>query len=113
MENFILSLIVFIIIYLFYLIFVIIRPKKREKFKKNSYVSVLVNKYHVDLSSINFIGFINVIALSNAFIVSGSFYIMNLFSNMYVGFIFAIVALVILEILMYKLIGFLYGKKEK
>ena len=113
MENFVLSLIVFVVIYLFYLIFFIIRPKKREKFKTNSYVKVLVNKYHVDINSINFTSLIHVIALSNSFIVSGSFYIMNLFSNMYVGFICAIVALIILEILMYKLIGFLYGKKEK
>lgn len=113
MENFVLTLIVFVIIYLFYLIFVIMRPKKREKFKNNSYVKVLVNKYNVDINKINFTLLIHVIALSNAFIVASSFFIMELFDSIYIGFLVAIIALVIIEILMYRLIGFLYGKKEK
>ena len=48
MDNFILSIIIFVLIYLFYLFFVILRPKKREKFKKNDYVKLLVNKFQVD-----------------------------------------------------------------
>lgn len=113
MANFVLSLIVFVLIYLFYLVFIIIRPKKREKFKNNAYVKVLVTRYNVDINSINFKSLIHVIALTNAFIVSSAFFVMELFSNMYIGFFVAIIVLIILEILMYKLIGFLYGKKEK
>ena len=113
MYNFILSIIIFVLIYLFYLFFVILRPKKREKFKKNDYVKLLVNKYNVNVDSINFKVLIHVIALSNSFIISSAFFILGLFSNIYIGIIIAVVVLIILELLVYKLIGILYGKKEK
>lgn len=113
MDNFILSIIVFIIIYLFYLFFVILRKKKLEKFKKNSYVRVLVNRYNVDIDNINFKNLVHVIALTNSFIVSGTFFIMGLFNNFYIGLLVGVVVLVVLELLMYKLLGMLYGKKEK
>ena len=113
MDNFVLSIIVFFIIYLFYLFFVILRKKKLEKFKKNSYIRVLVNRYNVDINSINFKNLVHVIALTNSFIVSSTFFVMGLFKNFYIGLLVGFVVLIILELLMYKLLGMLYGKKEK
>lgn len=115
MNDYVFSLILFIVIYLFYLIFVIARPKKREKFKKNSYIKLLEQKYNLDLKNVNYKSLLHAIALSNSFIMTSSFYVFSLierYVNWFLGFGAAIIVLIILELVMYKLIGTLYGKKE-
>lgn len=111
MEDIIFSIIAFVLIYLLYVIFVISRKKKLEKFKENSYVTFLVKKYNVDLKTTNFKILAHAIALTNAFIISIALFVISFFDNWLYKISIAFVVLIILQFLMYKLLGNLFKKK--
>ena len=113
MKEIIISFIAFIIIYLFYLLFVILRKKKLEKFKDNMYVKYLVNMYQLDLTKINIKSLANIIALVNSFIIASVLYCVSITDNMILQVLLAFAILIPLQILGYYIIGKVYQKKGK
>lgn len=111
MNELTFSIITFIVIYLFYLFFVILRKKKLERFKKNVYISFLVKIYGLDLSKINFLPLAHVIALTNAGIISATLFLVSIVPNLILKMLLAILILIPLQFFMYYVIGKIYQKK--
>lgn len=112
MSDLIFSVFAFIIIYLFYVFFVILRKKKLEKFKTNAYVSFLVTKYNVDLEKTNINVLAHAIALTNSFIVSSTLFIISFVPNLILMFVLALIIIVPFQLIMYHIIGKMFGSKK-
>lgn len=111
--NYLLTFIIcFIIIYLIYSIFVIYRKKGFEKFKNSKQVIFFEKAYNMDFKNVNLKGFAQALALTNAFIISFTFTIIQLIQNFILKMLVAFVILVPLMFLMYKLLSEIYKKKE-
>ncbi len=108
---FIIYLISFAIIYLFYLTTVILQKSKIEKFKKSNQVMFFVKRFNLDLNKINITKFMNVIALSNAFIISTAFMTTYLVKNFVLQLLVGFLTLIPLLVICYSLIGKYYIKK--
>ena len=113
MEDLIFSLVTFIIIYLFYVIFVISRKSKLEKMKKNPGVLYLVNKYKIDLEKVNLKVLAHLIALTNAFILSITLFIVSFVDNYFLKILVCFVLIIPFEYIMYMIIGKMYKEKRK
>lgn len=113
MEELISSIVVFIIVYLAYVVFVISRKDKLEKLKKGTIVKYLKSKYKINLKEINFKIFAHIIALSTAFIISVTFFIISFFDNVLLKILLCFAVLLPFQYLMYMLIGKLYKKNHK
>lgn len=113
MNDLLHSLIAFIIIYLFYVVFVINKKKKLEKLKNNVGVLYLINKYNLDLNKINLKVFAHSLALTNSFIISVTFFVISFFDNYYMKLLICIVVIVPVLYIMYMILGKMYGSKKK
>ena len=110
MNSLIFSLITFIIIYLLYVIFVINKKKKLEKFKTSVYVTYLINVSKLDIKKVNIKVLAHIIALTNAFILSVTLFIIDFIDNIYLKFILGFIVVLILLFMMYFIIGKMYQK---
>lgn len=110
MKDLIFSLVTFIIIYLSYVIFVINRKKQLEKMKKNNNVIYLINKYGLDLKKVNMKVLGHIIALTNAFILSITLFIISFVDKMFLKILICFVILIPLQYIMYDIIGKMYIK---
>lgn len=112
MNDLIFSIFAFFVIYLCYVFFVILRKKKLEKFKTNAYVSFLVTKYGVDLKKTNIYVLAHAIALTNSFIVSATLFVISYAKNIFLMLILALLIIVPFQLVMYHIIGKLFGSKK-
>ena len=113
MQNFVLSLFAFIIIYLLYLLTVILRKKKLEKFKNNTYVKYLEMVYHIDINKVDIKKLANTIALTNSFIVSLTMYLVSITESLFLKLLLAVAIFIPLQLLFYHLIGKKYQKGSR
>lgn len=113
MKDLIFYSIIFIVIYLFYLIFVILRKKKLDKFKKNTYVIYLERMYNLDLSKCNMKILANIIALSNSLIITFTLIIISNIDNLLLKMVLAFAILIPFQLFIYYIIGKIYQKKYK
>lgn len=113
MKEALISLIVFVFIYLFYLFFVILHKKKLDKFKENMYVKYLVNVYHLDLKNIKFKNLANTVALTNSFILALVLYVVSITDEIVLQALLAIAVFIPLQIVCYHIIGKIYQKKGR
>lgn len=104
--------IVFIVIYLFYLLFVILRKKKLEKFSENTYIKYLVKLYKLDLKKHDIKKLAHIVSLTNSFVVSTTFIIVINIKNYFLMILLAIVVLIPLQLLAYHVIGKILKKGE-
>ena len=119
--NIILFICLFLLVYLFYYLFVIRSKKAMNKLQEGKEMNFLKNNYHLDYDKINPKKIANLIALTNAFIVSFTTVIVCLLNdwikNFYLWLIacmlMALVILFPLIIILYHLIGSHYNKKQK
>lgn len=70
MENFIIWIVLFVIIYLFYELFVIHKEKALQNMQEGKELSLLSLKYQLDYQKLNMKSLVRVVALANAFIIS-------------------------------------------
>lgn len=102
----------FLIVYLVYTLVVIHRKKGFEKFKTSKQVEYFKEAYKIDFKKINLKKFANSLALTNAFIIALTCTIIELFDNIILKMCAGFIILVPLMLLMYKLLGTIYKKKE-
>ncbi|MDD2435375.1 MAG: hypothetical protein PHO63_03890 [Bacilli bacterium] len=112
MGDLIFAIIVFIIIYLLYLGIVILNKEKLEKFTKAKEISLLVSKYKLDLKQINIKKLVNMVALSNSFIMALAIYLVSLVENIFLQILVAFVVIFPSILIIYPLIGNYFKKKE-
>lgn len=105
--------IVFFSLYLCYVLFVIIRKKKLEKFSENIYVKYLENVYHLDMNTISIKQLAHVVALANAFIITVTLYVIGITENYLLKVLLAFAILIPFQILTYHVIGTCYQIKHK
>lgn len=103
---------VFLIIYLLYLFTVILNKKKKNKIFETSQAMLIIKPNNLDTNKINKTVFVNVIALSNSFIVALTFAVCEFFTGYIIKLLVAFVLLITLILCVYKIIGIIYKKKE-
>ena len=113
MENLMFCLVIFVFFYLAYVIFVINRKDKLDKLKKGMIVKYIVAKYQLDLKTINFKVFAHMVALSTAFIISITFFIISFFDSYILKVLLCFVVLLPLQFIIYMIIGKMYQKNHK
>lgn len=113
MQNIMISIIVFIIIYLLYIITVISRKKKLEQFKNNTYVKYLENIYHIDMKNINIKKLAHIIALTNSAIIAITLCLVSITDSIILICLLALATLIPLQLFFYHIIGKYYQKKQR
>jgi len=114
MQNLLTTIIIFLVIYLLFFIFVLTKEEKLEKLKKSTMSMYITKKYNLDLKKINTKIYGHIQALTTAFLVSVTFYIIEFVNNIFLKISLAIIVLVPLQLLMYMIIGNIYkGKASK
>lgn len=113
MDYVIIYLLAFFLIYLFYLFTVVLQKKRYEKFKKSNQVMYFVNRYQVDVNSLNMTKFTNLLGLTNAFIVATAFIATFLVDSFLLQLLVGLVVLIPLMLLCYHLIGTHYKKEGR
>lgn len=113
MNDIIFYGIVFLVIYLSYVLFVIIRNKKLVKFEENTYVKYLEKVYQLDMGKISIKRLAHVIALSNAFIITTTLAIIGITDSLLLKMLLAFAILIPLQLLVYHIIGKCYQVKHK
>ena len=104
--------IVFVLVYLFYLFFVVLNKKKRSNIFDTNQARLIIWSNKLDVSKINKSLFVQVISISNSFIVAFTFACSEFFDNYILKLLVCFVVLMVLIFVIYRLIGFVYKKKE-
>ncbi len=112
MDKLLIFIIVFGAVYLFYLFFVIFNKKKIDKIFDTNQAKLILLPYKLDVSRIDKKCFAHVLSLFNSFIVACTFTISEFFDNYVLKLFICFVTLTILIFIVYRLIGFMYKKRE-
>ena len=112
MEYLITFIFCFVIVYLVYSTVVIFRKKGFEKFKTSKQLKFFEIAYKIDFKKINLKSFAQALALTNAFIIAFTCTVIEIFDSLIFKMLVGFVILVPLMLLMYKLLGTIYKKKE-
>lgn len=113
MKDIIFYGLVFSMIYLSYVLFVIIRKNKLDKFRNNTYVKYLENVYQLDMNNVSIKGMAHIIALANAMIITVTLYGVSITDNLLIKMVMAFAVLIPFQLLVYHIIGKLYQIKHK
>jgi len=112
MDKVYIFVVVFVIIYLLYFFTVVLNNKKKSKIFETSQAKLITVPNKLDTNKIDKNIFAQVISISNSFIVAFTFLISEFFNNYIVKLLVCFVVLIILILIVYKIIGFVYKKKE-
>lgn len=105
-------IICFLIIYLTYFLIVVNRKKGIDKFKKGRQVEFFKQAYKLDFREIDIKKFANSLALVNAFIMSFTITVIEFIDNFVLKLFAGFILLIPLMVIMYKILGNSYKKKE-
>ena len=97
MQDLIFTIIVFIVIYLLFLIFVLSKEEKIEKLKKSTMSMYITKKYNLDLKKNNTKIYGHIQALTTAFMISITFYIISFLDNIFLKIGLSLLLLVPLQ----------------
>lgn len=106
-------LITFIVVYFVYFVIIILNKKRKEKLKESIEAKYLINRFKLDLNSININTFGQIVALSNSFIISLTVSLVSLFNHFILKMLLGFIILIILELLIYNIIGSYLKRKER
>lgn len=102
----------YLVIYLFYLVFLVLKRKKLNPDKIPVELRLLMNKYHLDMSKISYRGIMNRIALVSSFdIAFASTFVFRFIKNRYLALVIGTSMLVPLILITFSFIGKYYVKK--
>lgn len=113
MDKLLLFLVTFTVVYILYL-FTVVLNKRNQDSLKNSQQMLLIKQFGKikgDLKASEIKSLLNVLSLSDAFILAFTFTIIDFFDNYILKMLVGLVIFIPLIILSYKLIGKKYKKK--
>ncbi len=118
MEELILFLMSFVLVFLIYQIFVVRSAKKENRKKKNKKepieVRYLVSRYHIDISKKeDYYQLLQIVALVSSFDISVIVSIMMLFDSFFLEILIVVITVVPVILVSYHLVGLFYQKKGK
>lgn len=102
----------FVLVYLIYSTVVILRKKGFEKFKTSKQLIFFEKAYNINFKKINLKTFAHSLALTNAFIIAFTCTVIEIFDNLILKLCVGFVILLPLMLLMYKILGTIFKKKE-
>lgn len=111
MDKIFLFFLSFIIVYLFYFLFIIISKKGRKKLKEGIEARFLQKVCQVKIEEIKDTSFAQLIALTNSFIVSFTFFVTSFIDNFIFQILIAFTLFVLLIIFIYQGVGKCLKKK--
>lgn len=103
---------VFILVYILYFIFVISRKKSLEKLKKSKSMDYFKQLYKIDPEKIEIKQFANLFGAANAFIIALIITIIEVFDNLIIKLVVALILMLPTIYLTYSLIGKYYTKNK-
>lgn len=112
MNNLIMYLIMFAIVYIMYLIFVIRKEQSIEKYKDSMEVKYLINVYKLNIGKHNFKKLAHNIILVNSFIIATTTTALMLIDNIFLLLVIGVLTLIPFQLTMYHILGSFYKKKE-
>lgn len=112
MEELIFYLITFVLVYLLYLFFVILKEKKRSRYQDSTEITFLKKKYKLDIDAIGINKLSHVCALSNAFIIANTVLIIGFIDSYFLKAIVGFIILIPMILIVYTIIGKYYQKKQ-
>ncbi len=113
MQEFKIFIITFIVVYLIYLVTVILRNKKKNRFEESVEIRYLEKVYKINVKRLNMKSLSHTIALSNSFIISLTLSIISFVELFILKMLVGFVVLIILELLIYHIIGKYYQGKKR
>lgn len=113
MVELFLFLIFFIFVYLIYYLVVISKKNKLDKLVRSTECMYLEKKYQINVQKIPIRSLANHLAITNAFIISLTVFIVYLVNNWLLRFVLGIFILMILILICYHILGKIYQKKYK
>ena len=111
MKYVVMFVVSFLVVYLAYLFTVILNNKKLKKFKTSNQALYFVKRYNVKVDDKNVKLLANLIALSNAFIISTTLVIIELVSNYILKVLVAFVVIIPLILVLYHIVGLVMLKR--
>lgn len=111
MTDIYVSIIVFVIINLCYLVIILNKRNLKKYINKSREVNIIKRKYDLDLNKINHKKLAFTLGISNAFIISITYYTFIFIKNVILRLGLSFVLLIILSLIVYTLIGKYYRKE--
>ena len=105
MENLYYSITLFFTIYLLYFLIIVCSKKRLNKYKKSTEVLYLTYKCKIDINNYNIKKVANLLAISNAFILSSIFFISCYIENIFLKFLVVFALVFAFIILIYGVVG--------
>ena len=103
---------IFLVIYLFYLVFMVLKKKKFDPLRVPVELRLLIKKYDLDMSLINYRSIMNKIGLVSAFdIAFTATFIFKFIKNEILAILIGAIMLIPLILITYGFIGSYYVKK--
>ncbi len=113
MKELLMFIITFTVVYLVYLIAVILRKNNKSKLEDSVEFRWLEKMYKINIKKVNLKTLNQIIALSNSFIIAITFTLVNFIKIFLFKMLVGFVILIILELLIYHIIGKYFKHKEE
>lgn len=113
MKYLIMFVVSFLIIFFLYLVSVILRKNKYEKYKNGKQVQFFIKKYGLKFKKIKEVKFFTLLSIINSLLMAITVTIIFAINNIIIKFLVAFVILIVLVLIFYSLLGMYIRKKEK
>lgn len=111
MEQVILFIVSFILIFLLYQLFIVNKAKKKNAKDKPIEVKYLINKYKVDLKKADYKQMLQITALISSFDVAVIITIVSFFDRINIQILVAFIIIIPIILISYHIVGCVYRKK--
>lgn len=110
-TQIILFLLTFLFVFMIYEMFLVRKSKKDKRRKKIVEVQYLENRFHLDISKLNYKRLLNVISLISALDISIVVTVISLIDSLYLQLAIGFVMIFGVIIISYTIVGKIYEKK--
>jgi len=111
MNEILLYIFIFLLVYLFYVVFVLKRENVFKKFKNGKEISYLKYKYNIKINKENEKKISKSIFLANSFILSTTVSIVFMLENIFLQILVGIFCLIVLILVSYHALGKIYRRR--
>lgn len=105
-------IITFFVVYVLYIFTVVFNSKKKKNIFETNQAKLIIVPCKLDVSKIDKNRFVHVISFANSFIVALTFTISEIIDNYVLKLFICFVLLIVLILVIYRIIGFIYKKRE-
>ncbi|MEG0266646.1 MAG: hypothetical protein RR659_03250 [Bacilli bacterium] len=114
MENLIYSIIISLVVYIIYYVIIIRKPKRLEKFIKNSReTNIIKTRFNLNYDLLDHKMIANYFAISNSFMIGLIFFIVMFVKNYVLKLLIAFISFTTLIVIIYLNIGKILKRKEE